>query len=342
MLGRRVDELPAGDWIYEPKWDGFRCLAFRAGDEIDLRSRHDRPLARYFPELVETLAELSSTRFVLDGEIVIPAPAGLSFDALLARIHPAASRVDTLSRDTPARFIAFDLVACDGEDLRERPFRERRAMLRELIGEPRPALRATPATSDRTVAAGWLADAGNGIDGVMAKPADLRYRPGERAMLKVKPVRTADCVVAGLRPYVDRPLLSSLLLGLYDDAGELRHIGIVQSFTRARRRELLEELAPLRVPLAGHPWEHGFLTAGGPTGRLAGAAGRWAPGEMALDWVPLAAERVCEVAYDQVDGERLRHPARFRRWRPDRVPASCTLDQLAPAGTEAVRMLALG
>jgi ATP-dependent DNA ligase len=329
MLGRRVSELPAGDWIYEPKWDGFRCLAFRSGAEIELRSRHDRPLTRYFPELAEGLGDLRSTSFVLDGEIVIPGPAGLDFDALLARVHPAASRVARLSRETPARFIAFDLIALDGQDLCARPFRERRALLCDLIGEPRARVRATPATQDPALAAEWLAGAVRGIDGVMAKPADLPYRPGARAMLKVKRERTADCVVAGFRPYVDRPLLSSLLLGLYDDAGELRHIGIVQSFTQKRRRELLDELAPLRVHLSGHPWEHGFLTAGGATGRLAGAAGRWTPGEMALDWVPLAPERVCEVAYDQLDHGRLRHPARFRRWRPDRTASSCTFDQLA-------------
>jgi ATP-dependent DNA ligase len=341
MLGRRVDELPAGDWIYEPKWDGFRSLAFRAGGEFDLRSRHDRPLARYFPELVEGLSELPGADFVLDGEIVVPGPDGLDFDALLARVHPAASRVERLSRETPALFVAFDLIARDGEDLRERPFRERRVLLSALIGEPKAAVRVTPATRDPALATRWLAGAGSGIDGVMAKAADLRYCPGVRAMLKVKPQRTADCVVAGFRPYVDRPLLSSLLLGLYDAAGELLHIGIVQSFTQARRRELIEELSPLRVSLHGHPWEHGFLTAGGPTGRLAGAAGRWTPGEMALDWVPLAPERVCEVAYDQLDHERLRHPARFRRWRPDRVPSSCTLDQLATPGQGAVDVLAL-
>ena len=329
MLGRRVDELPAGDWIYEPKWDGFRCLAFSAGGAVDPRSRHDRPLGRYFPELVAGLSELPAGDFVLDGEIVVPAPTGLDFDALLARIHPAASRVERLSRETAAQCIAFDLIALNGEDLRERPFRERRDLLTEVIGEPRAAVRLTPATRDPALAAEWLAATGDGIDGVMAKAGDLRYCPGARAMLKVKPERTADCVVAGFRPYVDRPLLSSLLLGLYDDAGELRHIGIVQSFAQKRRRELLDELLPLRVPLTGHPWEHGFLMGGGPTGRLAGAAGRWSPAQMALDWVPLSPERVCEVAYDQLDHDRLRHPARFRRWRPDRVPSSCTLDQLA-------------
>ena len=334
--------MPQGDWIYEPKWDGFRCLAFGNGGAIDLRSRHDRPLARYFPEIVSGLSELRSASFVLDGEIVVHSQAGLDFDALLARVHPAASRVERLSRKTPAQFVAFDVIALYGQDLRERPFRERRALLSELVGEPRPAVRVTPATQDRDRAARWLAATGNGIDGVMAKPADLRYKPGARAMLKVKPDRTADCVVAGFRPYFDRPLLSSLLLGLYDDDGELRHIGIVQSFTQKRRRELLDELMPRRVPLAGHPWEHGFLLGGGATGRLAGAAGRWTPGEMALDWVPLPPERVVEVAYDQVDHERLRHPARFHRWRPDREPRSCTLDQLASAAGDAGRVLALG
>jgi len=342
MLGRRVDELPRGDWIYEPKWDGFRCLAFRAAAGVELRSRHDRPLGRYFPELVAGLTALTGADFVLDGEIVVPRQAGLDFDALLARVHPAASRIERLSRETPAQFVAFDLIALDGEDLRARPFRERRALMTELIGEGSPSVRATPATRDPAVATEWLTASGSGIDGVMAKPGDLRYLPGSRAMLKVKPDRTADCVVAGFRPYVDRPLLSSLLLGLYDDAGELRHIGIVQSFTQKRRRELLEELLPLRVPLDGHPWQHGFLTGGGATGRLAGAAGRWSPGEMALDWVPLAPRRVCEVAFDQLDHERLRHPARFRRWRPDREASSCMLDQLAsPAAAPiAVRMLA--
>jgi ATP-dependent DNA ligase len=340
MLGRRVDELPEGDWVYEPKWDGFRCIAFRAGGEVNLRSRHDRPLARYFPELVAGLRELACERFVIDGEIVVPGPSGLSFEDLLARVHPAASRVEQLSRETPAVYVAFDLVAREGEDLRERSFRERRLLLEELLRQAPSAVRATPITDDPEIAAQWLALEGGGIDGVMAKPGSLRYRPGARAMLKVKRERTADCVLAGYRSYVDSPLVSTLLLGLHDDAGVLRHIGVVQSFPRERRRELLAELAPLRVPLRGHPWEHGFLIEGGATGRLAGAAGRWTPGTMALDWVPLAPERVCEVAYDQLDRNRLRHPARFRRWRPDRIPRSCTFDQLAPASGAPVELLA--
>jgi ATP-dependent DNA ligase len=336
MLGRRTEELPLGDWLYEPKWDGFRCIAFRSGDEIELRSRHDRPLGRYFPELVRALGEQRTRRCVLDGEIVVRGEAGPDFDSLLARVHPAASRVARLSREMPAELVAFDVLAAGQRDVRDRPFRERRSLLADLLAEASPRILLTPATEDPELAGRWLALDGAGIDGVMAKPAEMPYRPGARAMLKVKRERTADCVVAGFRLYADRPLLSSLLLGLYDDAGRLVHIGIVQSFTRERRRELLEQLAPLAAPLEGHPWEEGFLTGGGRTGRLAGAAGRWAPREMALDWVPLRPERVCEVAYDQLDRNRLRHPARFRRWRPDREPRSCTLDQLAsPAGAAA-------
>jgi ATP-dependent DNA ligase len=335
MLGRRTAELPLGDWFYEPKWDGFRCIAFRSGDAVELRSRHDRPLGRYFPELVAALRGLGPERYVMDGEIVVRGAGGADFDALLARVHPAASRVARLSRETPAELIGFDLLALSGRDLREQPFRERRLLLTELLDNPPPGLLPTPASREPVLAERWLAAEGAGIDGVMAKAGELRYRPGARAMLKVKRERTADCVVAGFRPYVDRPLLSSLLLGLYDDAARLVHIGIVQSFTRERRRELLAELAPLAVSLEGHPWHDGFLIGGGATGRLAGAAGSWRPGEMALDWVPLAPERVCEVAYDQLDRNRLRHPARFRRWRPDRDPRSCTLDQIAAPSAQA-------
>ena len=332
MLARRVPSLPSGDYLYEPKWDGFRCLVYRAGDDVELRSRHDRPLARYFPELVEALRALEDERVVLDGEIVVSGPDGFDFDALLARVHPAASRVERLSRETPARFLAFDLLARGGEDLRQQPFEARRRMLEEVLASANGRVELTPATTDEATASRWLdCPPGSGIDGVVAKRRDLRYEAGARRMVKVKPERTADCVVAGFRLYVDRPLLSSLLLGLYDDAGNLRHIGTVTAFTVKRRRELLDELAPLAVPLAGHPWEHGFLTGGSPMGRMAGAAARWSPDEMDLDWIPLAPDRVCEVAFDQLDRDRLRHPARFRRWRPDRDPRSCTLEQLEPA-----------
>jgi ATP-dependent DNA ligase len=336
MLARRVAELPAGDYLYEPKWDGFRCLVYRSRAEVDLRSRHDRPLARYFPELVHAFRALREARLVMDGEIVVPRPTGFDFDALLARVHPAASRVDRLSRETPSRFLAFDLLARGDEDLQHRPFEERRRMLEDVLAGDTGRIELTPATSDEAAASRWLdAPPGSGIDGVVAKRRDLRYEAGARRMVKVKRERTADCVVAGFRLYVDRPLLSSLLLGLYDEEDRLRHIGTVTAFTVKRRRELLDELAPLAVPLEGHPWEHGFLTGGSPMGRMAGAAARWSPAEMELDWIPLAPERVCEVAFDQLDHDRLRHPARFRRWRPDRDPRSCRLEQLTPAALPA-------
>jgi ATP-dependent DNA ligase len=323
MLARLTRELPRDGYLYEPKWDGFRCLAFRDGEEVDLRSRNQRPLARYFPELVEALLRLPVDQFVVDGEIVI---AG-DFEALLRRLHPAASRVERLSRETPASFVAFDLIACGGEDLRGYPFLQRRRRLEDLFAGAEPPLLLTELTDDEQRAAEWL-DAGQGIDGVVAKHRDLRYEPGARAMVKVKRERTADCVVAGFRWLVDRPLPSSLLLGLYDNDGALRHIGIASSFPRARRRALLEEISPYVVELSGHPWEHGFLLAGAPTGKLPGAAGSWTP-DMTQDWVPLAPVLVCEVAFDQVDSCRLRHPARFRRWRPDLEARSCTMDQLA-------------
>jgi ATP-dependent DNA ligase len=341
MLARLARELPAGGYLYEPKWDGFRCLCFRDGDEVDLRSRHDRPFARYFPEVVEGLLALPAERFVLDGEIVVLSPGGFDFTALMARLHPAASRVERLRRETPAHLIAFDLVALEDEDLRASPFSERRARLERLLSRPPRSVRITPITDDPAVARGWLERfEGGGIDGVVAKRADLRYEPGARAMTKVKNERTADCIVAGFRVFDDRPVLSSLLLGLYDEAGRLEHVGVVSSLAEQRRLELLEEVRPLVVPLEGHPWEHGFLVGGGSLGRLAGAAGRWTP-DMVRDWIPLAPEHVCEVAYEQLDGFRFRHPARFRRWRPDREPRSCTLEQLRVSPPEVSGMLGL-
>jgi ATP-dependent DNA ligase len=328
MLARLERELPSDGYLYEPKWDGFRCLAFRSGAEVDLRSRNQRPLARYFPELVEALLALPDEHFVLDGEIVATSESRPDFLALLARLHPAASRVERLSRETPALFIAFDLVALGADDLRGRPFRERRELLERLLRDARAPLHLTPLTDDRAEAEHWLdAYRGAGVDGVVAKHEELRYEDGARRMIKVKHQRTADCVVAGFRWLVDRQLPSSLLLGLYDD-GELRHVGIASSFSEATRQRLLEELAPHAVELAGHPWEHGFLLGGSPVGRLPGAAGRWTPGEMEQDWVPVAPELVCEVLFDQLDDHRFRHPARFLRWRPDREPLSCTIDQL--------------
>ena len=334
MLGKLARELPGEGHLYEPKWDGFRCLAFRDG-EVDLRSRHGRPLARYFPELVEALSALGEERFVLDGEAIAVAGGRSDFEALLARLHPSASRVERLRRETPASLVAFDVLAVGDEDLRERPFVERRERLERLLAGVPPPLLATPITDDRELATAWL----ERFEGVVAKRADLPYLPGVRAMTKVKRERTADCVVAGFRWYEDRPLPSSLLLGLHDDAGELEHVGIASSFTEAQRRELLSELRPLAVPLEGHPWERGFLVGGGSLGRLRGAAGRWTA-EMELDWTPLAPVRVCEVAYDRLDHGRFRHPARFRRWRPDREARSCTFEQLEEASPDLAELLA--
>ncbi len=341
MLARLAREIPADGFLYEPKWDGFRCLVFRNGEDVDLRSRHDRPLSRYFPELVAGSRSLATDRFVLDGEIVVASPAGSDFAALLARLHPAASRVERLRRETPAAFIAFDLLAVGDEDLTPRPFAERRSLLSALLADAAPPIHLTPLTDAPALAADWLARyEGGGVDGVVAKHAGLPYRPGVRAMVKVKRERTADCVVAGFRWLVDRPLLGSLMLGLYDDAGRLEHVGVVTGFTDRHRQELTDEFGPLVVPLEGHPWEHGFLLQGGPTGRLKGSAGRWTP-EMQRDWIPVAPERVCEAGYDQLDGRRFRHPARFRRWRPDREPRSCTFEQFESTTEPLAELLTL-
>jgi ATP-dependent DNA ligase len=322
MLARLARELPLGDYLYEPKWDGFRCLAFRDGPEVDLRSRNDRPLARYFPEVVEALLALPAERFTLDGELVVARADELDFVALLARLHPAASRVERLRVETPASFVGFDLLRLGGDDLCELPFAERRARLERLLGDAPPPLALTPATSDVRVAEGWL----ERFEGAVAKERSLRYEPGRRAMVKVKRERTVDCVVAGFRWLADRPLPSTLLLGVWD-GDELRHVGVAGGFAAPQRRELLELLAPLVVALQGHPWERGFLLEGGATGRFKGSAGRWAPG-MAMDWMPVAPELVAEVAYDQLDELRFRHPARFVRWRPDRDATSCSVEQL--------------
>jgi ATP-dependent DNA ligase len=341
MLARLDRELPLDGYLYEPKWDGFRGLAFRDGGDVDLRSRNHRPLARYFPELVESLIALGTERFVLDGEILALSEARPDFPALLARLHPAASRVERLRRETPAVFIAFDILALDDEDLRSRPFHERRQVLEALLADAAPPLLLTPITDDAAVARRWLESLqGAGVDGVVAKHHELRYEEGARRMVKVKRERTAVCVVAGFRWFVDRPLPSSLLLGLYDD-GDLRHVGIASAFAERARRELLQELRPLVVPLAGHPWERGFLLAGSPVGRLRGAAARWSADEMEQDWTPVSPELVCEVGFDQVDDYRFRHPARFRRWRPDVEPRACTLDQLATPRVPLAELLAL-
>jgi ATP-dependent DNA ligase len=352
MLARLVRELPGEGYVYEPKWDGFRCLAWRDGDQVELQSRHGRPLGRYFPELAAALASVEPQRWVIDGEALVCVDGRFDFGALMARLHPAASRVRELAQRTPAVFVAFDLVASGDEILADLGFAERRRRLVSQLSAVEPPLYVTPATEDRALAERWLEQfCGGGLDGIVAKHRELPYQPGKRAMLKVKHERTAECVVAGVRLELndgsppappaladppaaldpaapgDPPAVASLLLGLYDEAGALEHIGVASSFTRERRVALAHELMPLAVPLDGHPWERGFLLGGGHMGRLKGAAGRWAPG-MTLDWVPLAPERVAEVSYTQVDGRRLRHPGKLVRWRPDRDPASCRIDQL--------------
>jgi ATP-dependent DNA ligase len=324
MLARLVRELPPDGYLYEPKWDGFRCLVFRDGDQVDLRSRNDRPLSRYFPEVVAALRSLPEGRVVLDGELLTEA----GFSALMARLHPSASRVALLSQQTPATYIAFDLLACADRDLRQLPFSTRRALLERVIRSG-GVVQVTPATGDADTARTWLEGLPEGrADGVIAKAPTLTYQPGRRAMLKVKRQRTADCVVAGLRFFEAEPVLSSILLGLYDDAGVLHHIGVVTQFTRTQRAEVLARLTPLATSLVDHPWEQGFGLAGGALGRLKGTAGRWTP-DMTQDWLPVRPELVCEVSYDHVEGLRFRHPARFLRWRPDRDPSSCTTEQLS-------------
>jgi ATP-dependent DNA ligase len=343
MLARLARTLPEdGSFLFEPKWDGFRCLAFRDGTDVDLRSRHDRPFARYFPELVDALRSVPTDRFALDGEIVLVRGGLFDFEALMSRLHPAPSRVERLARETPATLVAFDLLADGDQDLREVPFGRRRERLETLLSPTPHGIVLTPATSDARQAAAWLERfRGGGIDGVVAKDLAMTYRPGRRAMIKVKTVRTADCVIAGYRPFVDTPAVSSLLLGLYDDAGALHHVGVVQAFTDRERVELIQTLAPLRISLGEHPWATGFLIGRSPTGRLKGSAGRWTP-EMEHDWVPLRPERVGEVAFDQVDGTRFRHPARLVRWRPDRDPRSCRLDQLTAPEVDLPDLAAAG
>jgi ATP-dependent DNA ligase len=330
MLARLVRELPRDPaFRYEPKWDGFRAIAVRASTRVELWSRNRRPLARYFPELVEAISRLPADPSVLDGEVLVRDASGaFDFAALLARLHPAASRVDRLRRETPALFVAFDLLLAGGDDLTAMPFASRRAALERLLAGAADPLALTPITDDPEEAERWLAGfAGGGIDGVVAKRADSPYLPGERTMLKVKLEHTAECVVAGFRWLENRPAIGSLLLGLYDGDGALRHVGVVSSFTEEVRQRFLEELWPLAIPLVEHPWAAGFLIERSPLGRLKGAAGRWTP-DMVMDWVPLRLERVAEVGYDRFDGDRFRHPARFLRWRPDREPRSCTFGQL--------------
>jgi len=337
MLAKPSSRLPAGDeWLFEPKWDGFRAIVFKDGDEVYTQSRDLKPLDRYFPELADPFRARLPERCVLDGEIVIAGPDGLAFESLLLRIHPAASRVRMLAAETPASFVAWDLLALGDEDLRSVPQGDRRARLEQVLGGVEPPIHLTPATRDPALAAEWFDRfEGAGLDGVIAKRLDGVYQPGKRAMLKIKHERTADCVVAGFRWHKNGPgtHVGSLLLGLFDDDGKLHHVGITSSFTWERRAALVDEVAPLREDaLAGHPWAEwaewasaGAADASGQ--RLPGAGSRWNRGKD-LSWEPLRTERVVEVAYDHLQGDRFRHATTFRRWRPDRSPTDCRYDQL--------------
>jgi ATP-dependent DNA ligase len=336
MLAKPATKLPTGDGLfYEPKWDGFRCIVFRDGDEVELGSRNERPLTRYFPDVVEAVKAQLPERCVVDGEIVVPRGDRLDFESLLQRIHPAASRVDRLAAETPASFVAFDLLALGDESLLETPFGDRQARLRAALAGAEAPVYVTTVTQDVGTAQRWFAEfEGAGLDGVIAKHADLPYAPDQRLMTKVKHVRTADCVVAGYRWHKSGPVVGSLLLGLYDDGGTLQHIGVAASFTMARRGELVEELAPYRADaLSGHPWQDwaNAQVEPGPEGggehRMPGATSRWNAGKD-LSWVPLRPELVVEVKYDQLEGSRLRHTGHFLRWRPDRDARSCTYEQL--------------
>lgn len=334
MLSKRIGELPVeGNWIFEPKWDGFRALIFRDRDEILIQSRDEKPLNRYFPDLLDPLRAQLPQRCVLDGEIVIAQGGRLDFDALQLRLHPAASRVKLLAKETPASVVFFDLLCNDAEDLRPQPFTDRRQALEILLSSAVPPLHLTPATRDRAVASDWFARfEGAGLDGVMAKPASLAYESDKRVMFKVKHERDCDCVVAGFRWHKkgEKTLVGSLLLGLYDDSGALQHVGVCASFTQQKRRELVDFLGPYRErALADHPWKSwaGDETSDGQPHRMPGGQSRWSQGKD-LSWEPLRPELVVEVAYEHMQGPRFRHMAQFRRWRPDKKPAACTYAQL--------------
>ena len=330
MLAKLADELPPqGNFVYEPKWDGFRAIVFRDDSDVFIQSRDQRPFDRYFPDLHDALAALLPAGCVLDGEIVIAGPRGLDFDALQLRLHPAASRVAKLARESPASFVAFDLLAEEGRSLVGEPFEVRRARLEKLLEGVKPPVYLTPATRDHKAASRWLAQfEGAGLDGVIAKPAGEPYQPGKRAMIKVKHARTAECVVAGFRCHKSGVgVVGSLLLGLYDEAGVLQHVGVTSSFTMQRRRELAAELEPLRKDaMRDHPWKD-WAGAAAESSRMPGSQSRWSAGKD-LSWEPVRIERVCEVKYDHLQGERFRHAAIFLRWRPDKQPRDCRYDQL--------------
>ena len=330
MLAKLADQLPpAGGWLYEPKWDGFRAIVFRGDGDVYIQSRDSRPLDRYFPELHDALLERLPENCVVDGEIVIATNGGLDFDALQLRLHPAESRVAKLARETPSSFVAFDLLAADRRSLLATPQAERRTLLEKLLAKAKPPLYLTPVTRDRDLAQDWLKRfEGAGLDGVIAKPDAAPYQPGKRAMIKVKHARTAECVVAGFRWHKSgKDAVGSLLLGLYDDAGVLQHVGVTSAFTMATRKQLAKELAPLRKDaMQDHPWRD-WAGAAAESSRMPGSQSRWSAGKD-LSWEPLRIERVCEVKYDHMQGDRFRHAAIFLRWRPDKRPRDCRYDQL--------------
>ncbi|WP_214320146.1 ATP-dependent DNA ligase [Nonomuraea sediminis] len=342
MLAKAVKAMPKqdGTLFYEPKWDGFRCIIFRDGDEVFLGSRNERPFTRYFPELVAAVKAELPDKCVVDGEIVLPRGSHLDFDALQQRIHPAASRVNMLAEQTPASFVAFDLLALGQESFMEAPFAERRERLEGIFPEEKGgSIRLTPVTKNDSQAEEWFEMfEGAGLDGIIVKPGDQPYVPDKRTMFKVKHERTADVVIAGFREHKTGPIIGSILLGLYGPDGRLHHVGVAASFPMARRAELMEELRPYIADLSEHPWGHwaeqavaniGQPAAGPARGgqRVPGAVSRW-NAKKDLSFTPLRPELVIEVAYDQMEGDRFRHTAQWRRWRPDRTPESCTYEQL--------------
>ena len=330
MLAKVAEEVPRdGDFLFEPKWDGFRAIVFRGANHVYIQSRDLRPLDRYFPDLHAVFLDQLPSGVVVDGEIVMPTKHGLDFGGLQMRLHPAASRVEKLAKATPAAFVAFDLLAADGKSLLSVPQQDRRAQLEKLFKKIRRPLYLTPMTRDRDRAIDWLQRfEGAGLDGVIAKPATATYQPGKRAMFKIKHVRTADCVVAGFRWHTSgKDVLGSLLLGLYDDDGTLQHVGVTSAFTMATRKQLVKEFAPLRKnALQNHPWRE-WADAQAVSSRMPGGQSRWSAGKD-LSWEPLRIERVCEVKYDHMEGDRFRHATVFQRWRPDKRPQDCRYDQL--------------
>src|SRR4051794_6225614 len=333
MLAKAVKGMPTPEstpagLLYEPKWDGFRCIVFRDGDEVELGSRNERPLTRYFPDVVEAVKAQLPDPCVVDGEIVIVTPKGLDFDLFQLRLHPAESRVRKLAGETPASFVAFDLLAIDDDNLMAEPLSVRRSRLEQALAGSKPPVYLTPSTYDVAEAEEWFtAFEGAGLDGVIAKPLNITYQPDVRAMFKVKHARTADCVVAGFRWHKSGPIVGSLILGLYDDDGDLHHVGVAASFTMKRRAELVDELAPYREnAMDGHPWQ-AWGQANPEAERMPGSASRWNAGKD-LSWEPLRPELVVEVAYDQMQGDRFRHATQFVRWRTDREPESCRYAQL--------------